>query len=168
MVRRVRRRRDGHGALQAHARRERAVHLGGEHRAQRHLFAGVGRQGVAVDRLGLVPAPLPVEQQAADLRNDVRGGFRFGDVFWEEYRGQVGAQKFIADGEAYLIPEGVSDLFVTHYAPADYMETVNTIGLPYYAKQEVMDFNKGIMVETQSNPISLCTRPRAVVKLTVA
>lgn len=99
---------------------------------------------------------------------DHREGFYFAGVYWEEYRGQVGNQKFIADDEAYMVPDGVSDLFVTHYAPADYMETVNTIGLPYYAKQEVMDFNKGVMVETQSNPISLCTRPQAVVKLLAA
>ena len=52
--------------------------------------------------------------------------------------------------------------------PANYMETVNTIGLPYYAKQEPMDFDKGIEVETQSNPIHLCTRPAAICKLTAA
>lgn len=99
---------------------------------------------------------------------DHRGGFFYAGVYWEEYRGNVGGNAFIADGEAYMIPEGVAELFVTHYAPADYMETVNTIGLPYYAKQELMDFNKGVMVETQSNPISLCTRPQTIVKLLAA
>lgn len=99
---------------------------------------------------------------------DHRSGFFYAGVFWEEYRGNVNGLPFIADGEAYMIPGGVSDLFVTHYAPADYMETVNTIGLPYYAKQELMDFSKGVMVETQSNPISICTRPQAVIKLLAA
>jgi hypothetical protein len=46
------------------------------------------------------------------------------------------------------------------------METVNTIGLPYYAKQEELRMGKGIDLESQSNPISICTRPRAVIKLT--
>lgn len=100
------------------------------------------------------------------LRGDVRSGFYHGGVFWEEYRGSVGGVPFIASGEAYLVPEGVPDLFVSHYAPADYMETVNTIGLPYYAKQEAMRLNKGIEIEAQSNPLCLNTRPRAVVKLT--
>lgn len=99
------------------------------------------------------------------LREDHRGGFYFAGVYWEEYRGNVSGQPFVADGTALMIPEGVNDLFVTHFAPADYMETVNTMGLPYYAKQEMMDFNKGIMVEAQSNPISLCTRPAAIVVL---
>lgn len=102
------------------------------------------------------------------LRQDVRAGFYHGGVFWEEYRGSVGGVPFIAAGEAYLVPEGVPDLFVTHYAPADYMETVNTIGLPYYAKQEPMRLNKGVEIEAQSNPLCLNTRPRAIVKLTVA
>lgn len=102
------------------------------------------------------------------LREDQRGGFYFAGVFWEEYRGQVGANKFIADGEAWMVPEGVSDLFVTNYAPADYMETVNTLGQAYYAKQEPKDFGKGIDVETQSNPIHICTRPAVPVKLLAA
>lgn len=102
------------------------------------------------------------------LREDHRSGFYFGGVFWEEYRGKVGSIDFIADGEAYMVPEGVPDLFVTNYAPADYMETVNTMGMPYYAKQEVLRMNKGVELESQSNPISICTRPRTVVKLLAA
>ena len=102
------------------------------------------------------------------LREDQRGGFYFAGVLWEEYRGQVGATKFIADGEAWMVPEGVPDLFVTNYAPADYLETVNTLGQAYYAKQEPKDFGKGIDVETQSNPIHICTRPAVPVKLLAA
>lgn len=102
------------------------------------------------------------------LRNDPRGGFLFGGVVFEEYRGTVSGVDFIAADTAYLVPEGVPDLFVTHYGPADYVEAANTIGLPYYAKQEVLSMGKGIDLEAQSNPISICTRPRAVVKLTAA
>jgi len=102
------------------------------------------------------------------LRSDNRAGFFFGGVFWEEYRGTVNGVPFIEAGSAYLIPGGVPDLFATYFAPADYMETVNTAGLPYYAKQEAMPFNKGIMVEAQSNPLSLCTRPAVPVRLLAA
>jgi hypothetical protein len=99
------------------------------------------------------------------LREDLRGGFPFAGVLWEEYRGKVGSIDFIADGESYLIPEGVPDLFVTNYAPADYMETANTIGYPYYTKQEALRMNKGIEIESQSNPISICSRPQAIIRL---
>jgi hypothetical protein len=102
------------------------------------------------------------------LREDQRSGFYFAGVFWEEYVGSVGGQDFVADGDALLIPEGVPDLFLTKYGPADYMDTVNTMGLPYYAKQEPMKFGKGIEVESQSNPIHLCTRPQVPVVLKAA
>jgi hypothetical protein len=94
-------------------------------------------------------------------------GFNFCGASWHEYKGAVSGQTFIADNEAYLIPMGVPDLFVTHFAPADYMESVNTMGLPYYAKQEMMRMGKGVELESQSNPISICTRPPVIVKLTV-
>lgn len=100
------------------------------------------------------------------FRQDQRGGFYFSGVYFEEYRGSVGGNDFIAAGDAYMIPEGVPELFVMYFAPADYMETVNTIGLPYYAKQELRDFNKGVDIDAQSNPLTLCTRPAAIVKLT--
>ncbi len=105
-------------------------------------------------------------QDGAALRDDPRSGFEFCGIVWEQYRGAVGATKFIADDEAYVFPEGVPEMFITRFAPADYMETVNTNGLPYYAKQEPKPFNKGIDLEAQSNPICLCTRPKAVIKLT--
>lgn len=99
------------------------------------------------------------------MRTDLRGGFPFGDVIWREYRGKVAGIPFIEDGCAYVVPSGVPEMFVTHYAPADYMDTVNTVGLPYYAAQQALDFNKGIEVETQTNPLSFCSRPNAVAKL---
>lgn len=94
-------------------------------------------------------------------------GFRYVGVNWREYKGSVGGVPFVADNEAYLIPMGVADMFMTYFAPADYEETVNTVGLPYYAKQEPMRFNKGREIEAQSNPISINTRPDAVLKLTI-
>lgn len=96
------------------------------------------------------------------------GGFWFGGIYWEEYRGQVGNQKFIADGEAYLIPEGVPNLFKTYYGPADYFETVNTMGLPYYARQHMATNGKRAELETQSNPLHLNTRPASVLRLLAA
>lgn len=105
-------------------------------------------------------------QYAADLRNDPRETVTFGGITFERYRGSVGGTAFVATDEAYAFPEGVPGMFMTRFAPADYVETVNTIGLPIYAKAIVDPMGKGIEIETQSNPLSICTRPRAVVKLT--
>lgn len=101
------------------------------------------------------------------LRDDVRMGFEFAGVTWENYRGTVGGVAFIAAGEAYLVPEGVADLFITRFAPADTMDYANTMGVPYYAQQDRLRMNKGIELEGQSNPANLCTRPDAIIKLTL-
>lgn len=100
------------------------------------------------------------------LRQDPRAAFNFAGVNWERYTGSVGNTDFIPDGEAFLVPEGLRKLFITRFAPADYVETVNTMGLPYYAKQERMKFDKGIELEAQSNPATICTRPDLIIKLT--
>jgi len=95
--------------------------------------------------------------------NQVRGQFVYGGVTWEEYRGQVGATPFIADSQVRFVPEGVQDLFECYYGPADFVETVNTKGLPMYAKQEEMRFGKGIELHVQTNPLYVCTRPQVLV-----
>lgn len=103
--------------------------------------------------------------QAAELRGDTRGEFEFGGIVWERYRGKVGTQAYVPDDEAFAFPEGVPDLFITRFAPGDYMETVNTIGLPYYTKTEPLRFDKGIEIESQSNPLHINTRPATSIRL---
>jgi hypothetical protein len=103
--------------------------------------------------------------QAAALRGDARDSFEFGGIVWERYRGKVGGVAYVPDDEARLVPEGVPDLFISAFAPADYMETVNTLGIPYYSRIETLPFGKGVAGEAQSNPLHLCTRPRALIRL---
>ncbi|MDR2366436.1 MAG: major capsid protein [Zoogloeaceae bacterium] len=104
----------------------------------------------------------------AFLRSTNLNGFEFGEVLWTPYYGKVGSTLFLDPDTAYLIPEGIPDLFISRFAPADYIETVNTLGLPYYAKQRVLEFDKGIQLEAQTNPLNICTRPRVILKLTKA
>ena len=104
-------------------------------------------------------------QQAAALRGDARESFDFGGIIWERYRGKISVVSFIHDDKALLIPVGVPDLYISVFAPADYMETVNTQGIPYYSKIEPLPFNKGMAGEAQSNPLHLCTRPLAQILL---
>ncbi|RRU09651.1 major capsid protein [Stenotrophomonas maltophilia] len=104
-------------------------------------------------------------QDGAALRDDVRKGFVFGDITFEELQGNTGGDLALADGEAIAFPLGVPDMFLTRFAPADYLETVRGIGLPYYTKTAPMRMNKGIQLESQSNPLNLNTRPDAVIRL---
>ncbi len=102
------------------------------------------------------------------LGGDNRAGFDFGGANWKTYYGKVDGQLFIGDTDAYLVPRGVPNQYTTTYGPADYMESVNTLGLPYYAKQERMPFDKGVTVQAQTNAIHINNRPNSVVLLTAA
>lgn len=102
---------------------------------------------------------------ASELRGDPRMEFEFAGIVFERYRGTSDVK--ISDTEAYAVPEGVVDLFVVRNAPADYVETVGTLGQEVYAKQWLMEADRGVNLEAQANPLHLCTRPKAVKKLTV-
>lgn len=105
------------------------------------------------------------QEAASQLREGVAySTLNFGGITFENYRGAVGATKFITDDKADFFPVGVPGLWRTVYAPADYIETVNTIGLPRYAKQWQMENGKGVNLETQTNPLSYCTRPGVLVQ----
>ncbi|CAJ0725537.1 hypothetical protein R77592_00681 [Ralstonia mannitolilytica] len=116
-------------------------------------------------------------QQGAVLINDMRSGFSYSGITFEEYRGQasfvqadgtLGSRRFIAAGEAHAFPVGTVDTFATYFAPADFNETVNTIGQPLYAKQEPRKFDRGTDLHTQSNPLPMCHRPGVLIKLVAA
>ena len=92
------------------------------------------------------------------------GTFDFAGVIWENYRGAVGGTTCINTDKAHFFPVGVPNLFRTYFAPADYMETVNTVGKMLYTKQYEMPNGKGVYFETQMNQLSICTRPKALLK----
>ena len=106
------------------------------------------------------------EQQSAVLREDLRyDGFTYGGITYEQYRGNVSGQPYVPDTEGIAFPVGSPNLFKTYFAPGDWMETVNTLGLPRYAKQYPDTKGKSITLETQSNPLSICKRPRVLIRL---
>lgn len=107
-------------------------------------------------------------QNASLLRDgNAWGTYNYGGINFENYRGAIGEEEvtpFIPNDKAFFFATGVPRLFRTVYAPADYIETVNTIGLARYAKQYPMPNDKGIRLEMQMNALSYCTLPRSLVK----
>lgn len=104
------------------------------------------------------------------LRTDMREGFNFAGVTFEEYRGRSldiegNTRRFIAASEGHAFPMGTLNTFETLVAPADFIETTNTIGQLLYAKQEERKFGRGIDIHTQSNPLPICYRPAVLVKV---
>lgn len=113
-----------------------------------------------------------VQPNAAGLIADGIRGFQFGGVTWINYTGSVtdstgSSQPLVDSNSAYVLPLGTK-VFKIFYAPAPYLETVNTEGLPFYAKQKLMDYDKGIELECQSNPLPICLKPKVIQKVTVS
>lgn len=103
------------------------------------------------------------------------GVFEYGGIFWENYRGTDDAGETdspvvgIHPDDAQFFPVGVPGIFEEYYAPADFLETANTLGLPRYAKiAPDRDFNRFVKLHTQQNPMPICTRPRVLVRGTIA
>ena len=109
-------------------------------------------------------------QDSIALRSDMRSGFTFCGITFEEYAGEASdgdgnVRAFIEEGEGHAFPLGTVDTFATYFAPADFNETANTLGQPLYAKQEPRKFDRGTDLHTQSNPLPMCHRPAVLVKV---
>ena len=106
--------------------------------------------------------------EAARLRERAAREVRavsFGGINFEEYRGKVGATDFIAANKARIFPVGVADLFLGRYSPAEYWETVNTLGLPRYVipNPDGTDPKHKRTFRLQSQWVHICTRPRVLI-----
>ncbi|MCP2080748.1 UNVERIFIED_ORG: hypothetical protein J2W74_001934 [Methylorubrum zatmanii] len=117
------------------------------------------------------------------LREDVRRGFAFGGITFEEYRGsasylqedgtRTAPERFIPANEVRFFPLGTSDTFVNYWSPPDFWSAVNQapdIGNAevFVAPLEVKRFGKGMDIHTESNPLPLVKRPALLVRGTTA
>jgi hypothetical protein len=95
----------------------------------------------------------------------VFGVFEFGGIFFENYQGtDDNTTVTVPAGKARFFWTGVPGLYAEYFAPADFMETVNTIGLPRYAKVAPdQRFNRYVELHTQQNPLPLCLRPKTLI-----
>jgi hypothetical protein len=97
------------------------------------------------------------------------GIFEFGGIVFENYRGgnikgaKDGAVKtFIGADDCHIFPLGVPNLFTSTYAPADYLDTVNTKARRLYAKNYADRAGKNRCIDVQMNALQLCTRPKVL------
>ena len=107
---------------------------------------------------------------AQPLREDTRRRFPFAGIVFEEYNATVtlstgGTETLIPAGEAIAFPLGTLDTFVTYGAPANLIETVNTVGLPMYARQLARPDGSAIDVKTEASILPVNKRPRLAVRL---
>lgn len=127
------------------------------------LNSGAGGPGLSTN----------ADKMAEPLRRDVRKGFMYQDILWVEYRGkatymdengETHVRPFIEPNTCRFLPTGTRDTFRNYYAPADWIETVNTVGIPKYSKVVPEQGGRYVEVLSESNPLPLCIRPKILVK----
>lgn len=112
---------------------------------------------------------------ASPLRDDVRQGFWHQNTLFISYPangtvlnqdGTMTSKKFITEGEAIMVPLDTSDIFFEAIAPVDHLDFVNQLCPPIVSWSE----ERGGAVEmfAESNPLSICSKPEVLVRLTMA
>jgi hypothetical protein len=99
------------------------------------------------------------------------GVVEFGDIFWESYQGTddanatSGGTVGVAPNECRFFITGYPGLYAEYYAPADFIDAVNTIALPRYARVAPTDaMNRALTLHTQQNSLPLCLKPKTLFK----
>lgn len=106
------------------------------------------------------------------LRNRLGSGvyrrFVHGGVEYIEYRGSYNGTALIPAGEAYMLPQGTSDMFKTYFSPANKFSHVNTVGEQAYVFTYRSPTDSEILIQSEANFLNLIRRPQAVVQLTTS
>lgn len=103
-------------------------------------------------------------QVGAALREDwTHQTFMYAGIMFDNYRGtDDGTSIAIEAGKAHLFPVIRNELYELVFAPSDYLDDANTLGLPLYSRMIPNPNGKSVSIEVQSNPLPVCTRPRCL------
>lgn len=108
-----------------------------------------------------------------NLATDYRKGFTFGGITFEEYPAtwtdHDGISRVaVTTATGICFPEGTGNTFETIVAPGNFIEAVNTMGQPYYAKMEAKKFGQGYELWAEANVLPIAKRPEVLVTVTTA
>lgn len=103
------------------------------------------------------------------LRNRLGGGglyrrFEHGGVLFIEYRGSYNGSPLIPAGDAYFMPQGTADMFISYFSPANKFSHVNTNGEEAYVFQYRDQKDESILLQSEHNALHLIRRPGAIVR----
>lgn len=104
------------------------------------------------------------EPLRARLGSGLHRRFVHGGVEYIEYRGVYNNVRLIPAGEAYFMPAGTADMFITYYSPANKLSFVNTLGEEAYVFQYRDPMDEKILLQSEHNAIHLIRRPQAIVR----
>jgi len=92
--------------------------------------------------------------------------FFYCGVRFIEMRDNLGGQLITAN-EAVFVPTG-TDVFRTYFAPAERFGLVNTLGEQVYMFETPAANGTAIQIETESNFVNACMKPKLIVRATIA
>jgi hypothetical protein len=104
------------------------------------------------------------EPNRARLGTGLYRRFVHGGVEYVEYRGSYNGERLIPAGDAYFLPMGTSDTFISYFSPANKFDLVNTIGEEAYMFTFRDPKNEKIEIQSEHNAIHLIRRPQVVVR----
>ena len=95
--------------------------------------------------------------------------FSYGGVLFIEYRGGFAGTmgsitRYIPSGDAYFLPAGGQDDFVTYFAPAQKFDLVGTVGQEAYVFEYADSKGEQITLESEMNFLAVLRRPNLVVR----
>ena len=95
--------------------------------------------------------------------------FSYGGVLFIEYRGGFAGvmgsvTRYIPAGDAYFLPSGGQDDFVTYFAPAQKFDLVGTVGQEAYVFEYADQKGEQITLESETNFLNVLRRPQLVVR----
>lgn len=95
--------------------------------------------------------------------------FSYGGVLFIEYRGGYAGNmgsitRYIPAGDAYFLPSGGQDDFVTYFAPAQKFDLVGTVGQEAYVFEYADPKGEQIILESETNFLNVLRRPGLVVR----
>lgn len=75
---------------------------------------------------------------------------------------------FVLPEEAYVVPQGVRDMFRTYYAPANTFASINTKSKGSYYAEFASEEDDLIKIKTEQNFLNACLYPQAIFHLTMS
>lgn len=105
------------------------------------------------------------EPNRARLGSGLYRTFIHGGVKYIEYRGVYNNARLIPAGDAYMLPMGTSDTFISYFSPANKFDLVGTIGEESYMFTYRDPKGSLIEIESEHNHLALVRRPQAVIRL---
>lgn len=91
--------------------------------------------------------------------------FSYAGVTFIEYRGSYNGAALIPANEAYALPTGVSDMFISYFGPANRIDMANTLGEESYFFTYRDPRGQSIEIQSETNFLQLLRRPAGVVRL---